>query len=229
MMGILLVTVSDGMAGSIIMDAASIFFLGGILIYTSLYRKRGRLDDKLFLAMIIINMELAVADGISYVVEGATVHGARALLIFCNIVFYSAFEIFLYVYLLYLDFRTRNDAVRIRKMKLPAFIPCFIMLVILFVNLKTGWIFSIDSNCMYHSGKYNTVVFIPAACYFLLSLMKVMHINFRLVLMGIFLVGIRFLLGIWFRDISSTAFTYTLFLVCTHVHVMNQPLNEEKE
>ena len=34
--------------------------------------------------------------------------------------------------------------------------------------------------------------------------------------------------GIWFREISSTAVTYTLFLICTHIRVMNSPINEEK-
>ena len=41
-------TLPDGTAGSVIMDAAALFFMSGILIYTALYRKRGRLDDKLF-------------------------------------------------------------------------------------------------------------------------------------------------------------------------------------
>ncbi len=52
----------NGMAGSIIMDVSSLFFLCGILNYTSLYRKRGRLDDKLFLTMIVVNMIYAAVE-----------------------------------------------------------------------------------------------------------------------------------------------------------------------
>ena len=96
---------SIGTAGSLIMDAVSLFFMAGILNYTHLYRKRGRLDDRLYFAMILVNVVVALG----------------ALLIASRI----------------------------------------------------GW-------------------------------------------------------GFMFRDISSTALTYTLFLVCIHLHVMNAPLVEDK-
>ena len=55
----------------------------------------------------------------------------------------------------------------------------------------------------------------------------VCRINPRLVLLGVILIAIRIALGVWFREISSTALFYTFFLLCTHIHVLNQPFNEE--
>ena len=52
-------------------------------------------------------------------------------------------------------------------------------------------------------------------------------INVRLVALGALLIVSRIGWGFMFRDISSTALTYTLFLVCIHLHVMNAPLMEE--
>ena len=43
----------------------------------------------------------------------------------------------------------------------------------------------------------------------------------------ILLILCRLILAIWCPSISSLPFIYTLFLVCIHLYVMNQPLYEE--
>ena len=101
-------------------------------------------------------------------------------------------------------------------------------MILLHANLVTGWIYEVDVNGVYQIGPLNGLVFIPAVFYLIISLFQVRRISVHLVFLGIMLVAVRLIWGIWFRDISSTALTYTLFLVCTHVHVMNQPLLEEK-
>ena len=218
---------SFGNDGSIIMDLTSLFFMGGLLIYTSLYRKRGKLDDRLFFIMIITNMVLAVFDVQNYLADGSGFADARFALIIGNILFYAAFEIFPYLYMLYLDYRVYQDKARLRKIKIWFGIPCLAILLLLPASIVTGWIFSVNADALYQSGPLNNLVFVPAAFYFVCSLFLVRKINIRLVFLGILLIVTRVVLGIWFRDISSTALIYTLFLVCTHIHVMNSPLNEE--
>ncbi len=220
-------TSAGGAAGSIIMDAASLLLMGGLLLYTSLYRKRGRLDDRMFFALIVINMVLAAADALTYMIDGSDYPGIQAVLIVGNLVFFAAFEIFPCLYMFYLDYRARRDEARIRRM-LPWFsIPCAILLLLLPVSVLTGWIFSVDADGLYRAGPWNDLVFVPVAFYMLMSMLIVRRINTRLVLLELLIVCTRVLWGIWFREISSTALTYTLFLVCTHIHVMNQPLIEE--
>ena len=220
-------TMEQGIAGSIIMDATSLFFMGGILVYTSLYRQRGRMDDKLYFAMLITNIILAAADGVTYMLEGNMVIAGRTLMAAGNTAFFASFEIFAYLYLLYIDFRVYRNDERLRKIKIAYGIPCFLILSLLLVNLKTGWIFSVGENNNYLAGPYNDLVFLPVAFYFVVSLILIRLINVRLVFLGLLLIVTRVAWGVWFRDISSTAFTYTLFLACTHIHVMNQPLYEE--
>ena len=216
-----------GNAGSIIMDIASLFFMGGLLVYTDLYRKRGRLDDRLFFAMILINMILAVADALTYLMEGSGYTGTRSVMIAGNLVFFTAFEIFPYLYLLYLDYRISRSKEQARRKKLWFGIPCALILIPLLLNPLTGWFFSVNADGIYEPGPWNSLVFVPVIFYFAVSLFRVRKINVRLVWLGILLIVTRVAWGIWFRDISSTALTYTLFLVCAHIHVMNQPLTEE--
>ncbi len=219
---------SNATVGSIIMDAASIFLLTGLLFYTVLYRKRGRPDDKMFFALIVISMVLAASDMLTYIVDGLGYVGARRLMIAGNLIFFTAFEIFPCLFYLYLDLRANRDTDRIRK-KLPwTLIPLALPMVLLFVNLGTGWIYEVDDYGVYHSGPWNGLVFVPAVFYLILCIFQVRKISVLLVFLSVFLAGVRLIWGIWFRDISSTSLTYTLFLVCTHVHVMNRPLLEEK-
>ncbi len=218
---------SVGNDGSIILDVTSLFFMGGLLIYTALYRKRGRLDDKLFLAMIVSNMFVAVTDMVNYLADGSGYGNAEPVLIVGNLLFYAAFEIFPYLYILFLDYRLYQDIARIRKIKLWYAIPCTLILILLSTSLLNGWIFSVNSDGLYQFGPWNNLVFVPVAFYFLCASIRLGKINTRLVFLGILLIITRILLGAWFRDISSTAMIYTLFLVCTHIHVMNSPLNEE--
>ena len=219
---------SIGAAGSIIIDAASLFFMSGLLIYTALYRKRGRLDDRLFFVMILLNMALALADALTYLMNESGYPGIRPVMIIGNLVFFAAFEVFPYLYMLYLHYRAFRDSQRVRRLKLWTVIPCAILLVLLLLSLATGWIFSVNADGAYQSGPLNDLVFLPVLFYFGLSLVWVYKINKHLVALGIFLIVTRVAFGIWFRDISSTSLTYTLFLICTHIHVMNRPLVEEE-
>ena len=98
------------------------------------------------------------------------------------------------------------------------------------INLKTGWIFWISGDNVFHSGDYDELLILPVVSiwfYLLISLVKVYRINVRLVTLGIMLIGARLLWDISFRSISSTPFIYTLIILCIHVYAMNQPLYKE--
>ena len=216
-----------GTAGSIIMDIASLFFLAGMLVYTSLYRKRGRMDDRLFFAMIVINAVLAAVDVAVSLLEGNAMTGVRLMMITGNMVYCTGIALFPFIYLLYLDYRVYQDSERIKKMRTVYSIPCLFLLALLFINLKTGWIFTIGEDTIYHFGWLYNIVFLPAAFYYLASLIRARKISIRLVILGILLIAVRIILEIWIRDISCTAFFHTVLLLCTHIYAMNRPLSKE--
>ena len=216
-----------GKAGSIIMDASSLFFLAGILIYTSMYRKRGRLDDRIFTAMIFVNMVYVIAELMSYTLEGLSIPFMRDLMVVENTVVYAAMVLFPYLFMLYTDFRAFYDPQRLRRVALWYGIPCLVYFAVLGLNLITGWIFTIDESCMFIDGPIDQIVFIPIFFYVALSLFRVYRIDIRLVYLGILLSVVRILWDLWFRPIQSTTFIYTLYLAVAHIHAMNQPLAED--
>ena len=218
---------SVGSAGNIIINTAALFFMAGILIYASLYRRRGRLDDRLFFAMIVSNIVLAVADETSGLLEGSAFPGAKFLMIAANVISFVACAVFPYLLLLYFDYRVDQDEARLKRVRLLYGIPCFVLIALQTINLKTGWIFSIGEDNIYHFGPLSDLVFLPVAFYYLLSLFRVRRIDARMVFPAILLIVARVCLGLWIRDIFSTAFVHTALLVCIHISVMSRPLSKE--
>lgn len=220
-------TITPVTVGSIVMNATAIGFLAGLLFYTSLNRKRGRLDDRLFLAMIAVNFVQAAADTVFYLQEKMTLPAARQLMIAEGTVAYAAMSLFPYLFFLYIDYRVRPDPERIRK-RAPLYgIPCFLFLLVVLINMKTGWLFSVDTDYVRHIGPAYLTVLIPLSFYFLLSTIRAYRINVRLVFVAILIMAFLILSEIWFFGLSCTSFVYTMFLVCTHIHTMNRPLTEE--
>ena len=218
---------SVGSAGNIIINTASLFFMAGILIYASMYRRHGRRDSRLFFAMIISNMVLAVADEASGLLEGSAFPGARFLMIAANVISFIGCAVFPYLLLLYLEYRIDQDEARIKKITLLYSIPCFLLIALQAINLKTGWIFSIGEDNIYHFGPLSELVFIPVAFYYLLSFVRMRRIDARMVFPGILLIVARIGLGFWIRDIFSTAFVHTALLICIHISIMNRPMMKE--
>ena len=218
---------SIGTAGSLIMDTASLFFMTGILNYTELYRKRGRLDDRLYFSMVIVNIIMTLADALAYFLERRHMSLVRETIMASNVVFFASFAYFGYLLILYLDYRVYRDKRRLRKLKIPAFIPFLLLFVLLLINLKTGWLYTIADDATYQIGPLNNLIFVPAAMYFAAAEMLSFKINFRLGALGALIIISRIFWGFISRDISSTSLTYTLFLVCIHLHAMNAPMMEE--
>ena len=223
-------TISAGAIGTIIMNAVSLLLLGGIMIYTSLYRKRGRLKDKLFFDLILANAAMDVVELLSYLVEYTAFPFARALMIAGSTVFSMILVFFPYLLLVYIDYSGDSDESRVRKAKLLYAIPCLLSLVLLIINLKTGWIFSIDEGNVFKSGPhhgYRLFTAVPVLFYYLPSLVKIVKTDKHLAVLGAVLLITRTIWALWYPDISSTSFMYTLVLVCAHLYELNLPLYEE--
>ena len=217
-----------GNAGTIIMDGFSLLLMGGMLFYTSLYRKRGRLDDRLFCNMIVVNMIYAGVELVTYAQEGAPISFLRTLMIVENTVVYAALVLFPYLFMLYTDFRCFRDEQRYKRVSVLYGIPCMAWFAILVINLWTGWIFTINESCQFIDGQIDQIVFIPIVFYIFCALLRVRRIDIRLVFLGILLAAVRMLWDVWYMPIESTSFMYALYLVLAHIHVMNQPLAEER-
>ncbi len=221
--------VSAGSMGTIIMICASLLLMGGTLVYSAAYRKSGRLEARLFFTLFLVNIALSVGELLSYLLEYFMSPFVRELMTAGNTVYYICLVAFPYLLLLYIDHCSSPDKSPVRRNKLLYGIPCYVFTIVMILNLKTGWIFSISEDNVFQSGLYDELIFIPllpVLFYLVLSLLKISRVNLRLAAVGILLIAVRLLWEFWYPSISSTSFIYTLMLVCIHLYLMNRPAKE---
>ena len=183
-----------------------------------------------FLALIITNLILTVGESLSYALEFVSSSAVKGMMILGNTLFYIALVAFPYLLSLYTDYEVTPGMERMRKRKLLLGIPCFMMIAVMIINLKSGWIFSIGEGNVFQSGKYDELLFLPVIpvwFYLAFSLIKMYRIDRRLLIVTIVLILARLAAEVLFSGISSTSFFYTLILVSLHLFEMNRPLYEE--
>ena len=218
---------TEGGYGSIIMDIASLFLLGGLMAYTSLYRKRGSMNDRLLFSMMLVNISLAVVEAGGYLTEGGTFVFARELLYLEHTLYYVDMVLFPCVMLCYVESFMGGSMARLRKMQLMFGIPCALFFVLLAVNLKTGWVFSIAERNAYQRGPVHSLAFFMVAVCFAASLTRIVRGNRRLALIAGMLIIARAVWDMWYVDISSLSFIYTLFLVCVYMLALDISMAKE--
>ena len=222
--------ISGGTVGTLVMITSSLVLMGGILLYTTLYRKRGLLEDKLFFYLILSNVALAVGEALSYLLELSTAPLVRELMILGNMVYYAELAGFPYLFLVYIDWMTDpGGRAGLRNRKLLYLIPCVLLFLGLIVNLWTGWLFRVDSVNAFRPGprRFAMIPMLPVWFYFAVSLITVFRVNKGLAALGLVLIATRVGWEFWFPGVSSTAFFYALILMCIHLHIMERPLYKE--
>ena len=222
--------ISAGTSGTVILDIASLFMMGGILIYTSLYRRRGGLEDRLFFFLILSNVGMTIGELLSYTLEYSELPFSGWLMIAGNTVFYCSLVFFPYLLAVYLDYHSDPDSTLLRKRKVLLGIPCLLFFLLMLINLKTGWIFSVGRDNIYNSGILTDrfwLPILPVCFYSLVSLVKMAKASWNLAGLSLLLILCRMVWDFWYQAVSSTSFLYTLFLVCIHIYVMNHPIYEE--
>ncbi|MBR2531733.1 MAG: histidine kinase [Lachnospiraceae bacterium] len=221
--------ISAGTIGTLIMIAASLILLGSLLIFTSLYRKRGHLEDRLFFSLILSNLALAVGESLSYLLELSSSPLTREMMILGNTVFYIFLVFFPYLLLVYLQFGIDPDKARVRKFKLLYGIPCALVIAVMLFNLKTGWIFTIADGNVFRPGprRMAWIPVIPVWFYFLVMFIKMWKADKRVAVTGLILVGARLVWDLLLPSVSSISFIYSLILVAIYLDMMGLPLNKE--
>jgi hypothetical protein len=170
---------------------------------------------------------MAVMELASYLFENRSLPFIRNLMYAENTIFYAELGVIPYLYILYLDYHISRNLKRLRKIKILYAVPVFLLMIILLLNLKTGWIFSITKGNRYHSGSIDEVVFIPLLIYFLAGLMRIREVSQHAVFFGILLIGTCTIWNIWYINVSCITFVYTLLLVSAHVYAINKPITNE--
>ncbi len=218
-----MLNISELHLASIIMDAASIFILAGLLIYTRIYRRRGHLDDKLFFHLTVIALVMGVADAVTYVLDGSTVANSALISLICNNIYFITFELFAGIIAVYMYYRVGKKKLEIVRIGTFVMIPALVTCVVILINNFARFLFWVDpSTNEYVEYPAYPVVFIAPAIYILFFVVAVFRQEKKAVLLLAILLAVRLISGFFFRGVSSTGVIFAMGLVFMHLYEMKQ-------
>ncbi|MBR4513836.1 MAG: hypothetical protein IKO61_02990 [Lachnospiraceae bacterium] len=128
----------------ILLDIIALFFICGMLIYTRVYRKRGRLCDKLFFVMLILNAAMAVSDAAISLLNQSSVSCTGILVRIFGTLLYLTITFECYAYVLYLMSLLVKGETVVGKYYKPAAVPALVMTILIIANIFGEFIFYVD-------------------------------------------------------------------------------------
>lgn len=189
---------------------------------------------RLFLVMVWTNLALLTVDSACWTLEGRSGPAARAANYCLNLAYFLIHPIPPLVYILYGDYRARGDYLRLRTMirRLCALYATFVALIL--YNLKTGWLYSVDSTNHYFRGPFYPIYIAIAyslIAYLFFFIMINRHKIDRREFLPLILFPIPPMIGGFLQLVFfGTTFLWpgmTLSLLVVYLHVQNLHLNKD--
>ena len=161
---------SDRNLASLFMDGATIFLLLGMINHTTIYRQRRRTDDRLFFALLISDILIALCDIAVAIANGETFEGAKLMNLLCESLFYITEAGFAYLVVLFLDYRIHRDEERHKKMRFFAAIPITLVEIMFLIGVPNGYFISVDDENYYHYAKLYVIPVLVISLYAITAL-----------------------------------------------------------
>ena len=213
---------------SIAIDCTAIFFLGGLIYYTTAFRRRGRLSDRLYFLILVTDIVAAIFDIMVDFFEFRPVRFQATFMMLGSTVFSGAVICLGFLFMLYVLTFTDYGEVHIVARWKYWFIPAVIAMVVLIINIFTGWVTYVDpKDHQYYHGAFYYVAFVPLVVYLIVIIKCLWKFNRPAMFVLIALIVGRLIMEALFMSVSSTAFFVAVILTYLHVDVMNDEFNTE--
>ena len=220
---------TDRAYASIFLNIAALFILAGIVINTAIYRKRNRIEDRVFFLFLIDDMFIAVFDAAVAVCNHQTFPGASVLNLVCMGGFYISVAVFCYLILIYMISRVWNKAEIVRKIEILLGIPILAVVLMYVIGVPNHLFIAVDeTNSYYYASFYRLPVLImttyAVTAYVLAFVYRLRKRGQKYIPMVLYLLP--FVAGgistYVFHGISMTAIGLAVTFCYMHMGVMNE-------
>lgn len=215
--------------GSLAINIAAIVMLAIVFIHTGAYRKRAQLADKVFFAVLCLNIAAVVLN----IIYGILMHGLNVVPVILQIILtliymvYSfTLQLIVYLMAMFLTVISGYED-KVRKywlaMALPMMFPVFLL-----SNLFNEWLYDVaDPFAEMMSYRFHLLLLVPMLIYIFLCFPNFWKIGKPMILLMIILIATNFFISYYLPDIRISAFIMTLFVVFSHICMMNTSFYEE--
>ena len=203
---------SDYEACGVIMNSVAIVITIGVMINTSLYRKRKRLDDRLYYLMLITCMIAAVIDGLMYFFLESPIK-SKGLAILATFTYSFFIFVFPYLFMLYEDYQCFKDEKRIKKIAVWLGIPTILVVICQFAY-SGAILLHVDFVISWDIIAYTIIMLV----YVIYLLYLFWRCNKKMLLVFLFsIVGLVII-----NDVSVPC-VFAILLCFAHICAMNEP------
>ena len=210
---------------NIILDGAAAFVLLGIMVYTSLYRKRGRLEDRLFFILILTGLTATVSEGIVLSLELCGALIPETMFMSFVTVMYLAYGLFAVNWCVYLMIKIGK--VRMKTPLLRIFGVC--LLVLLSVCGFIGAWYSFKSSVPFvESASYMILVYLPFLIACAVSFFVVRRHSFQAVIMLFTLLAAGLFFAFLLDCMSFMPIILSIVLIYAHLFRMTEDFYGEE-
>lgn len=127
--------------------------------------ERTTFADKVFYSLIWATITLCTLETVSFLVDGKTFAGAMFLNYFTNCLLFATNIIFVYLWFLYIDYKSFEDITRLKKKWWIIALPAFIVLVLVIITPFYPILFSISSANVYSRTIYTNLTYVVSFIY----------------------------------------------------------------
>ncbi len=212
---------------NVFLDGAAMFVLLGLIYYTSLYRRRGKTEDKLFFTLVLLAVIYAVTEGTVSLLNFVDFWIGRPLFLVELAFTYLIYESFAMVWCVYVAFRNGWHKGKERKYIPLLCLPGLIMIVVVIINLFTGFLYVYDNTYMIvENSPLVYVAEIPILIGFVFTFAVIVRYYRRgaVLLIATFVICTIF----WFfiDRISCIPIMMSIVLIYSHLYAMKEPFYE---
>ena len=214
---------------NLIINGAAILILSGIIVYTSLYRKRGKPEDKAYFALVITNIITAAVNGLPYIMTAVDFQFGDMPYKVVYTAYFVCYNLFCMFWSLYLVYRMKWTGTKLKIGIIVFGLPAFIMAVISLVNLNS---FGIIDAIVHLPGGYDVEFYyvqryLPVIIYVICTIMITVKIGLRVLLLFVPLFAAQcYLETVMATDI--TPLFLTVYLIYAHLFAMRDAFYEEE-
>ena len=223
-------TIGGVQLGAIVMDWAGVFLLAGMIRYTSLYRKRGRREDKLFFLLLVTDLLMCLVSAQNNFWQGHDGRMAQSLTLAGNVLFQILFDLYALLVLLHCFTYFHSPEKTIRRVGLMAKILFAANLILMLATLPFGLMVTFDEAGMFAFGRfYYPLGFGVPLLFGLIVLSRILPENPRLFFILSLIFCTRLVGEVWVPGMSSTPFLLAIALLFFHIEGMNHAFYSEEE
>ena len=218
---------------TLILDGATILLMIILMILTAEGRKRDREDDRFFLLLLIVNCCLAIGDIFGYLFDLKQVPGSIVLCKLGMTVFYFCYVLISMIWVHYCRIRFKDRGAASGGIMRPEYIPGAAVLVLILLNVFTGFLFSYDDSGVYRKGTLFIVLYLILAMYIIAGFVHLVRYRSRRSGRAIIPVWVYVLPGLFgsffgFAVPGSASFApigLAMSIAFTHIGTINEILD----